>query len=102
MIATILFAASAERDQLLQDVAKMGEKIGELKRIRAGLLVQNGLNGNDPEIMATNEKLHNARRVLAAWNRRRENFDFLLNYLSEYREAGTDAEEKNVCRHSLR
>ena len=88
MIEKILESATEERNTLLQEVAKMGVTVGELKRERAGLLLENDLNGGSVEVMRINEKLHNARRVLSAWNRRRENLDFLLEYVSQARGQG--------------
>ena len=90
MIEKIIKTATEEREVLLHKIAKLGAQVGELKQERARLLYENGLNTNTLEMQQLNEKLHNARRVLAAWNKRRECLDFMLAYLS--REGATTNE----------
>lgn len=84
MIEKIIEEATEEREALLHEVAKLNATVGKLKRERAGLLLENNLTGDSLEIMRINEKLHNARRILTAWNRRRESLDFLLAYVADF------------------
>lgn len=87
MIDKIILTATKEREKILQDVAKLGAEVGEMKQERAVLLMKNKLDMNAPEVQQLNEKLNNARRVIAAWTKRRECLDFLLAYV--VREGGT-------------
>lgn len=88
MINKIIDQATAERDGLVLDVATLGATVGRLKHERAGILFDNDLSGGSVEVMAINEKLHNARRVLSAWNKRRECLDFLLDYVASITKEG--------------
>lgn len=72
----IIEKAEAERDLLMLDVDALLLKIGTLKQERAGLLFENGL-----DVQQINEQLHNARRALNAWTRRREDLAFLVEYI---------------------
>ena len=83
MIDKILENAREERDVLLREVARIGQEVGRLRHERAGLLVENDLQGNDLGVMRINETLHNARRVLSAYNRRRECLDFMIDYIEK-------------------
>lgn len=84
MIEKIIEEATEEKEALLHEVAKLGATVGDLKRERARLLLENNLTGDSLDIMRINERLHNARRVLSAWNRRRESLDFLLSYVASF------------------
>lgn len=81
LILDILTKATNERDLIIRRITNLGAVVGELKQERARLLMENDLNGDSPEVMKVNEKLHNARRVLSVLNRRRENLDFVMNYV---------------------
>lgn len=84
MIENIIKTAAAERSRLVEEIACLGAQVGEIKQKRAKLLYDNDLNVNIPEVQQLNEKLHNARRVLSVWNRRRESLDFLLSYVGSF------------------
>ena len=79
----IIENATEERDVLLREGARIGQEVGRLKHERAGLLVESELDGNDLGVMKINERLHNARRVLTAYNRRRECLDFMIDYIGK-------------------
>ncbi len=82
-IKKILKKAETERNVLLIDIARIGREVGRLKHERAELLDENDLDGNDLAIMKINETLHNARRVLSDYNRRRECLDFMIDYIGK-------------------
>jgi hypothetical protein len=86
--------AREEHKTLLMVIADLGKTVGELKHERASLLVENDLLGGGPELQRVNEKLHNARRVLNAWNRRRECLAFLIDYVAAATEGGTNEAER--------
>lgn len=90
MFDKIIEDAREERDVLLREVARIGQEVGRLRHERAGLLLENNLNGNDLGVMRINESLHNARRVLSAFNRRRECLDFMLDYIENARDNNND------------
>ena len=74
--------ATDEKEGLQIDIDALGVQIGKLKQQRASLLFESELQGGGPELQKVNEKLHNARRILNAWNRRREILAFLLDYIT--------------------
>lgn len=86
----LITRATAEREVLIHRIADLGATVGETKQVRASLLAENHLDGGELAIQRINEKLHNARRVLNAWNRRRENLDYMLAYIAEDTEGGTE------------
>lgn len=77
----IIEKAEAERAGLMLDVDALLLQIGTLKQERAALLFENGLDGNARDVQQINEQLHNARRTLNAWTRRREDLSFLVEYI---------------------
>ena len=83
MIEKIIKTATEEREALLHEIAKLGAQVGELKQERARLLLENDLDINALEVQRLNEKLHNIRRVIAAWTKRRESLDFLISYVAQ-------------------
>lgn len=80
-IKQIIEDATEERENLIQEVAGLGLVVGKLKDDRASMLQESDFNGDSLEVMKLNEKLHNVRRVLSAYNKRREHLDFLLSYI---------------------
>ncbi len=82
MIDEIILNAKSDREKLLHDIAAMGAKVGEMKQERAMLLMENELDINAQDVQRLNEKIHNARRVITAWTKRREHLDFLLAYVT--------------------
>lgn len=85
--------ATDEKEGLRIDIDALGVQIGKLKQQRAALLFENELQGGSPELQKVNEKLHNARRILNAWNRRRENLAFLLDYITGNEQEGGGVNE---------
>lgn len=94
LILDILTNATNERNSILHEVTALGAIVGDLKQERARLLMENDLKGDSPEVMKINERLHNARRVLSALNRRRENLEFVMNYVIKEPEKIDDKREE--------
>ena len=92
LILDILTNATNERNSILHEVTALGAIVGDLKQERARLLMD--LKGDSPEVMKINERLHNARRVLSALNRRRENLEFVMNYVIKEPEKIDDKREE--------
>ena len=84
----IIEKAEAERTGLMLDVDALLLQIGTLKQERAALLFENGLDGNARDVQQINEQLHNARRTLNAWTRRREDLSFLVEYIKAAEQGG--------------
>ncbi len=72
--------AIQERESLRRELAKLGSWVATLKAERAEYLLQTGLKGDSLEVQQVNEKLHNARRIMEVWRKKREHLDFLINY----------------------
>ncbi len=72
--------AIQERELLRFEIAKLTSQVVALKAERAEYLLKTELKGDSLEVQQVNEKLHNARRILEVWRRKREHFDFMINY----------------------
>ena len=79
----LLAGIRRDREKLFSAVGDIDRRTVRLKTRRAEILVQNNLDGNDPELMKVNEKLHNARRCRSVMNAQREHLDFMAAYLAE-------------------
>lgn len=88
-MVNIIETAKAEHEALLHDISVLGAAVGKMKQTRAAMLMESDLKGDSLEVMRINEKLHNARRVLNAWNQRREHLAFTIEYLMT-KGSGTD------------
>ncbi len=80
-ITDILKKAKTEREKAFNQVMELDTQTAALKAKRAEILINNDMDGNTPELMKVNEKLHNLRRCRSVVNGQREKLDFMIQYL---------------------